>query len=89
MKNLFNKYCDFIGVENEGYKRLLIISILLFPIIYPLLVGGDIDDIFNLLLFLKDIENSLTYYLIIVLPSPIYFGIVIKTIDWVKQGFNK
>jgi hypothetical protein len=19
MKNLFNKYCDFIGVENEGF----------------------------------------------------------------------
>jgi hypothetical protein len=77
MKNLFNKYfnkyCDFIGVENEGYKRLLIISILLFPIIFPLSVGMNWEDVFSGLLFLKNYQSSLVFYLTIVLPSPIYF----------------
>lgn len=27
VKSLFNKYCDFIGVENDGLKRLLIVGL--------------------------------------------------------------
>ena len=28
LQSYFNKYCDFIGIENEGLKRLLIVGLI-------------------------------------------------------------
>ena len=44
MKNLFNKYFDFIGIENEGYRRLSIIGIVLFEISLFIIDGDNIID---------------------------------------------
>jgi len=89
MKNLFNKYCDFIGVENEGYRRLILVSIILLGITNPLFFNLDLDEYIPTLFFLHrdGWVVTLQVYFFILFPS-IIFGIIIKVINWVKHGFN-
>ena len=86
MKQLFNKYCDFIGVENEGYKRLLIVSSFITPFIYGSVVeGGFIEDFFKV-----EINGAIRAYFIILFPiSLLLNGFFIKIFNWVKDGFKK
>ena len=88
MKKLFNKYCDFIGIENEGLKRilLLLISIVLLPTFNVLddsrifFFGyGDFDKIISILL---TIPTGIFISFLIV-------GFIIKTLNWIKDGFKK
>ncbi len=101
MKKLFNKYCDFIGVENEGNKRLFIISsIIISPIIcFSKIINGwnlfdFMREIFEELLFI--IPQSILYpiYLLFVgifsiITSFILLGLIYKTYNWVKDGYKK
>ena len=88
MKNLFNKYCDFIGVENEGSRRilLLLITIILLPIFNVVndsrifFFGySDFDKIISILL---PIPTGLFISFLIV-------GLIIKTLNLIKDGFEK
>jgi len=90
MKNLLNKYFDFIGIENEGYRRLLLVVIILLGITNPLYLGLYLDEYIRTLFFLQREGWLLTLqlYIFILLPSVI-IGIIIKLINWVKNGFNK
>ena len=50
MKNLYNKYCDFIGVENEGYRRILIVVIILFSLrLYIFFSKVFLDSLFQII----------------------------------------
>jgi len=87
MKNLFNKYCDFIGVENEGNRRLLIIIIIFcyFYIIY-FITDNFTGSEFGLK---GDIEEFIFIFTVPLILSFFSVGFVTKTFNWVKQGFNK
>ena len=81
----FNKYCDFIGVENEGYRRLFILSWFITPFLYGQIVdGGFISDL------LRGREDEWFGYFFILLPwSVILNGVFVKIYIWVKDGFSK
>jgi len=89
MKNLFNKYFDFIEIENEGYRRIFSIIIVLGMFFSPYLTGLDLDDYIEILVFNEGLDMFLIFWFVIFFPFPIIFGVIIKTIDWVKNGFNK
>jgi len=88
VKNFYNKYFDFIGVTNEGPKRLTLVSIIILGLIFPFLFDLDIEEYFEMI-FLDDLEDSFFFYLLILFPSPIIVGVIIKVTNWVKEGFNK
>ena len=88
MKNLFNKYCDFIGVENEGSRRilLLLITIILLPIF------NVVNDSRIFFFGYSDFDTIIS----ILLPIPTGFfisflivGLIIKTLNLIKDGFEK
>ena len=81
MKNLFNKYCDFIGVENEGYRRILLVVNILF---YFYGINWLYEDSRP-----RDDIDLLLTYTIPLLFSIFSIGVIIKTFNWVKGGFNK
>ena len=90
MKNLFNKYCDFIGIENEGNKRLLLVfnsvcsSILFFWFIEetrPRDWGLPRGDIFEIIGIILPLITS-------ILISTLFCGLIIKTFNWVKDGYK-
>jgi|APSaa5957512535_1039671.scaffolds.fasta_scaffold76893_3 hypothetical protein len=110
MKKTINRYLNFIGITNEGYKRLTIITIIIFGLYFPLL-SGYVDD-FNtykrIMLFdsisINDqnripgqdqelIPDKYYHFLflnfLILFPSPIIVGIIVKVTNWVKDGFKK
>jgi hypothetical protein len=88
MKNLFNNYFDFIGIENEGFRRIFSIIIVLGMFFLPYLIGIDLDDYHRYILGIMGLENFLSFWFVVLFPSPIIFGIIIKPINWVKDGFN-
>ena len=88
MKNLFNKYCDFIGVENEGLRRilLLLITIILLPIF------NVVNDSRIFFFGYSDFDKIIS----ILLPIPTGFfitflivGLIIKILNLIKDGFEK
>lgn len=88
MKNLFNKYCDFIGVENEGSRRilLLLITIILLPIF------NVVNDSRIFFFGYSDFDKIIS----ILLPIPTGFfisflivALIIKTLNLIKDGFEK
>ena len=84
MKNLFNKYCDFIGIENEGYKRLFILSWFITALLYgEITEGGYISD----LLWFR-LEDWFYYFLFFLPLSLILNGVFVKIYNWVKDGFK-
>tara|TARA_B100000073_G_scaffold284265_1_gene245492 strand:- start:47 stop:331 length:285 start_codon:yes stop_codon:yes gene_type:complete len=94
MKNLINKYFDFIGIENEGWRRISIIFIVLmiFPIPPLVIKGEDFDDlieeIVELIVFHHGVEGFLFYWGYVLLQITI-LSVLIKTFNWVKDGFSK
>ena len=88
MKKYYNKYCDFIGITNEGPKRLTLVLIIILGLIFPFLFDLDIEEYFEMMFF-DDLEDSFTFYFLILFPSPIIIGIFVKVTNWVKEGFKK
>ena len=86
MSKYITKYFQFIGVENEGLKRIILTLMTI-----SLLVGGcwyysysfhtlfGLDGLFN--------YDDLFDFLLIVLGTFISFSIVLRTITWVEEGF--
>ena len=89
MEDHRNIYFDFIGIENEGYRRLTLVIIIILGLIIPLTLGLDIEDILDSMFFLSGLEEFLGIYLLILFPSPIIVGVIVKVTNWVKEGFNK
>ena len=88
MKNLFNKYCDFIGVENEGSRRILLLltTIILLPIF------NVVNDSRIFFFGYSDFDKIIS----ILLPIPIGFfisflivGLIIKILNLIKDRFVK
>ena len=88
MKKIINKYFDFIGVTNEGHKRLTLVLIITLGLIFPFLFDLDLEEYFEMIFF-DDLEDSFYFYLLILFPSPIIVGIIVKVTNWVKDGFKK
>jgi len=83
MKKLWNKYFDWVGVENEGNRRLFMV-IIIFWFFYLLIQFVD-----EILRGGHDI-NEIIFELGILLIIPFFsVGFVIKTFNWVKDGFKK
>lgn len=83
-------YFEFLGIKNEGVKRLLVIVLVLFGLyIYPFLEDDlYFDSVIDYLLF-DDFEESLIFYFHFFITSPIIVGVVVKTFMWVKDGFSQ
>ena len=73
--NRVKKYYDFIGVENEGHKRLLIISFFITPFLYQL--------------FIEEGHRSSMSYITFIPISIFLNGLIIKIYNWVKDGYKK
>jgi len=75
MKKLWNKLFDFLGVSNlgEGWKRIILIS-LIIPFIPGLIIIVDYG-----------FEDSFRLTLLLLIP----WGIGIKSITWIIEGFKK
>ena len=89
MRNIYNKYFEFIRIENEGYRRITVVIIVLLMIITPFFFELDLDDYLDHLFFQEDLEDTLFFYFIMLFPSPIIVGVTVKVFHWVTDGFNK
>jgi hypothetical protein len=90
MKKIINRYFNFLGVENEGYRRVLSILIIIptIIIIFYIIDVEGFDDFLEYLFFQDDIGDSFQIYFILLLPT-IIVSVIVKVISWVKEGFNK
>jgi hypothetical protein len=87
MKRLIKKYFDFIGVKNEGVKRILTIVIVLLSIT---IISVLYDNVFVGYLFFQDkLTYTLFCYFLILVPPPLIVGVFVKIFTWVKDGFNQ
>ena len=77
---MINKLIDFIGVENEGWRRLAIASFII-PIIFGLWILRD--ELYSI-----DI-NDIMVFIILVIVAEIGWVIVLKVIVWIAGGFRK
>ena len=92
MKKFYNKYCDLIGLENEGVRRLMVP----INIIYILLPFITDEDIINLTYFIlieelrlyREIGDVLTIFVYIIF-SIIECGLIVKSLTWIIDGFKK
>ena len=79
MKNLLNKYFDFIGVKNEGLRRIILLLIIYLN--FPLYKYLD--------------NKYWRYYwdwewVMLSIPISIFsVGIIVKIFNWVKDGFSE
>ena len=92
MKEIIRKYFDYIGVENEGYRRVLSILLPIPIILFFLFSIPEVGEerFFNLLFFQESDWFDLYFYLLFFLLSPlIIVGVITKIINWVKEGFKK
>jgi len=79
MKKIINRYFDLIGVENEGYRRVLSILIIISCLILPFSFGvSNINFYLELIFFQGHIDDSLFFYFLILFPSPIIIGVIVK-----------
>ncbi len=96
MKNLYNKYFEFIGIDNEGYRRISkLIIILLSAVSFPLwiefiyyLLEYNFEIYFTDYLILFFIIITIGTFFLIVLSSIVY-GILAKTFTWILDGFKE
>ena len=93
MKERINKYFSFIGVEDEGVKRLLLVIIVISSLLSPnLQYGWDLEDYYELFTWNEppwDYEEILLFYWTFFFQSLFIVGVVSKTYYWVKEGFNQ
>ena len=92
MRELFYKYCDLIGLENEGFRRLNLLILIIY-ISPQIITEGDILYISGMItdkiLRLIDINPD---FLIITFYIPLSFveySVIVKFITWIKDGFKK
>jgi hypothetical protein len=86
MKKIINRYFDFLGVENEGKRRLLIIIISIWSFYLTDQFGNEIIKEFEIRDDIIQIIVALGIPLILSLFS---IGLITKIITWVKEGFDK
>ena len=86
MKKIINRYFDFLGVENEGKRRLLIIIIPIWSFYLTIQFGDEIIKEFEIRDDIIQIIVALGIPLILSLFS---IGLITKIITWVKEGFDK
>ncbi len=98
MKNIFNKYFDFIGVEQEGLRRIILLIIVgwylfCFSIIfddglshYRYRVPIGQDGISKIVL---DTYRLFFHQTIMFFGIPITFSVGIKIINWIIDGFKQ
>ena len=89
MKEIIKKYFDFIGVKNEGKRRLTLVLIITLGFLLPFILGSDMDYYLRHIFFDRDFEDSLILWSLILFPSPIIVGVIVKITNWVKEGFKK
>ena len=98
MKNIFNKYFDFIGVEQEGLRRIILLIIVgwyLFNTLsffddglshYRYRVPIGQDGISKIVL---DTYTLFFHQTIMFFGIPITFSVGIKIINWIIDGFKQ
>ena len=102
MKRLFNKYFKYIGVENEGFKRIVFLLIVTMFISEFFTDFFIVDGFFPLFVEIKEFigfehsthletdEIDFIIGLLILLSFPfIFFGLLIGTFNWIKEGFRE
>ena len=75
-----NKYCEYIGIRNNGYKRLIFISYILW-----ILVGGPL--MMEEMRIWRD-EDVIVFMFWWSISLPIILVILFKIFFWIKDGFN-
>jgi len=86
MKKIINRYFDFIGVKNEGKRRLLIIIIPIWSFYLTIQFGNEIIKEFEIR---DDIIQIIVGFGIPLILSLFSIGLITKIFTWVKEGFNK
>ena len=91
MKDLIHryylKYFYFLGVRNEGHKRLLTVIITIFGLVILPILSDDVE-FYDYLDYLLD-SDYWVFFISCLFVSPIIVGVVVKIYFWVKEGFNK
>ena len=87
-------YFDFIGVKSEGWKRLILLLILIWGILIIWLLLDSHYTMsekvyhFNTYLFTYSTENKFEILPMVYLGSIIGFSFIMSVIRWIKEGFN-
>ena len=91
MKERINKYFSFIGVKDEGVKRLLLVIIVISSVLSPnLQYGWDLEDYYELFMWYdENYDEIIRFYWSFFFQSLFIVGVVSKTYYWVKEGFNQ
>ena len=92
MRKLLNKYYNLIGIQNEGYKRLLIVSFFITPFIYYPLITDSRDNLIDEIFWSSGryiYEDFVITYLFLILISILLNGFIFKIYIWIKEGFSK
>ena len=91
IKRLYDIYCSYIGIHNEGNKRLLAIASFILPIFY-IYFYCIIEDVF---LSIEDINDKsifrrdfIGFYIIYFPLWTLITGIIIKLYCWVLDGYK-
>ena len=88
MSKYITKYFQFIGVENEGLKRILIlVSISWYGVV--LMAGGEEFLQRGLSFEIDDILKTLILIVIFFIFIPLVFSIVVKILMWIIDGFKQ
>ena len=88
MSKYITKYFQFIGVENEGLKRILIlVSISWYGVV--LMAGGEEFLQRGLSFEIDDILQTLILIVIFFIFIPLVFSIVVKILMWIIDGFKQ
>ena len=90
MIKLFNNYIKWIGVESEGFRRILILihSLTYFLILF----SSELNDFINGMGLISENKNFYEFILGLTIPlfiTIIFIGIPTKIFSWIRDGFNK
>jgi hypothetical protein len=88
MSKYITKYFQFIGVENEGLKRILILVLISWYGV--VLMAGGAEFLQRGLSFeIDDILETLILIVIFFIFIPLVFSIVVKILMWIIDGFKQ
>ena len=92
-------YFNFIEVKNEGWKRIVLVSIIFFVLfmisywislefkIYVLQTNGSTN--YSTLHWINYFQNARNICVLMLFGGVIGFSVIMGLIRWIKEGFSK
>ena len=88
MSKYIAKYFQFIGVENEGLKRIIILVLISWYGLVLMEVGSEFIQR-GLSFEIDDILDTLIAIVFMFIFIPLVFSIVMKILMWIIDGFKQ